>query len=98
MKLFTFLRLQMSEPDGSPSNNRIMLFLLLTTTVGLIVGAAISPNLKIVITIPEIPDSFASFIEWMGGILVGGTAIGKAATAYSDARTKGASDVVPGGN
>lgn len=87
MKFFTFLRLQMSEPDGSPSNNRVMLFLLLTTAVLLVVGAAISSNLAIKITLPEIPASFADFIKWIAAILVGGTAVGKAATAYSDART-----------
>lgn len=82
----TFIRLQLSEA-GLPSNNRVMLFLLLTTTAGILIGAAISPNLTVTITVPKIPESFASFIEWMTGILVGGTAVGKAATAYSDART-----------
>ena len=95
MKFFTFLRLQMSEPDGSPSNNRVMLFLLLTTVVGMLVGAAISPNLTIKITLPAVPESFANFIIWMGGILVSGGVLGKAAKAYSD---KGGSNAIPGDN
>jgi hypothetical protein len=95
MNISTFLRLQMSEPDGTPSNNRIMLFLLLTTTISLIIGVAVSPNLKIVITLPVIPDSFANFIEWMAGILVGGTAVGKAATAYST--SKGGNNAISDG-
>ena len=110
MKPITFLRLQMSESDGSPSNNRVMLFLLLTTVVLIVVGAALSSNLSIKIVIPIIPDSFATFIEWMAGILVGGSAVGKAANAYSEARAgasvttksvverKEVSDVIPPGN
>ena len=110
MKFFTFLRLQMSEPDGAPSNNRVMLFLLLTTVTGVVVGASISPNLVVTIEIPIIPESFARFIEWMAGILVGGSAVGKAASAYSESRTgasvttstsvvtKGAPDAVSTGN
>jgi len=100
----------MSEPDGSPSNNRVMLFLLLTTTAGILIGAAISPNLSIKITVPEIPESFSRLVTWIAGILVTGGALGKAANAYSESRagasvttstsvvTKGAPDAVSTGN
>ena len=83
MKFSEFLQKQMSEPDGSPSNNRVMLFLFLSAVAGIIIGAAISPNLTIVIKIPEIPESFADLVKWICGILVTGGAVGKAVNAYT---------------
>jgi len=79
----------MSEPDGSPSNNRVMLFLFLTTVVLIVMGASISPNLSIKIVIPVIPESFGDLVKWITVILVSGGAAGKAADAYSKARTGG---------
>jgi len=110
MKPFTFLRLQMSEKDGSPSNNRVMLFLFLTSVALIIIGASISSNFSIKIVIPEIPESFASLVQWITLILVTGGAAGKAADAYSKARSGGSvttksiverkevSDVIPSSN
>lgn len=95
MKFFTFARLQMSEADGSPSNNRVMLFLLLTTVAGILIGVAISPNLSIKIVVPDVNESFASLVKWIAGILVTGGAAGKAATAYS--ASKGVPDAISDG-
>jgi len=98
VKFFTFLRLQMSEPDGSPSNNRVMLFLLLTTVAGILIGVAISPNLSIKIVVPEVNETFSSLVKWIAGILVTGGAAGKAAVAYSESKKGEATDGNPSGN
>lgn len=87
MKFTEFIQKQFSEPDGTPSNNRVMLFLLLTTLAGILIGVAISPNLSIKIVVPEVNESFSSLIKWLAGILVTGAAAGRAASAYSDIRS-----------
>lgn len=83
-KAMTFFKGQMSEADGTPSNNRVMLFLFLTTTMFLLLAVVFVPlfTTKIVLKIPEIPATFETFVEWITGILVSGSAIGKGFKAF----------------
>ena len=84
MSPFKFLRLQMSESDGTPSNNRVMLFLLLTTFMLMIVAAGIP---SIGFKLPEIPSTLKDVIEWLSVFLITGGAAGKVVNAYKE--TKG---------
>lgn len=76
----------MSEENGTPSNNRVMLFLFLTTIMSLLILVVVYPLFVIkdsVPKLPEIPTSLESLIEWVTGILVSGGVLGKATTVYS---------------
>lgn len=73
MRLTEFVRRQLSEPDGSPSNNRVLLALLIVVMLALLVAAAGHGGWKL----PEVPASLETFVEWTGGILVGGSVLGK---------------------
>jgi nitrate reductase NapE component len=92
MKPSEFIRKQLSESDGQPSNNRVMLFLFLTTIMIMVLTVTIVPIFKpVVIKLPDIPPSFETFVEWVVGILVFGSATGKGINAYK--AVKGAPDV-----
>lgn len=82
MNFFKFLRGQMSEADGTPSNNRVMLFLFLTTVMLMLIGVAISPLFHIALKLPEIPASFETFVEIIVSVLVTGSVAGKGVNAY----------------
>jgi hypothetical protein len=73
MTLFSFLRMQFSEPGGDPSNNRVLLALLVITMLALLVAAAAHNNWKL----PEVPASLETFVEWMSCILVTGATLSK---------------------
>jgi len=85
MKFSEFIRRQMSE-NGEPSNNRVMLFLFLTTVVLMVVGVTIAPLFKPVapVVLPVIPPSFESMVEYVTFFLVGGGVLGKGVNAYRD--------------
>jgi hypothetical protein len=90
MKFTEFLRRQMSE-NGEPSNNRVMLFLFLTTVMLLVVAVVVAPLRGIKLELPVIPPSFETFVEIIVGTLVTGSFIGKGITAYKE---KGTSSTV----
>lgn len=83
MKFMEFVRKQMSE-NGEPSNNRVMLFLFLTTVMVLIVAVVFAPLRGVTLKLPEVPPTFETFVEWVAGILVFGSAAGKGINAYKD--------------
>jgi len=85
MKLGEFLQRQMSE-NGEPSNNRVMLFMFLTTIMLLILAVVVVPVVKpcTAIKLPDIPSSFENFVEYITMILVGGVVIGKGINAYQN--------------
>jgi len=79
-----FLRKQMSE-NGEPSNNRVMAFMFMTSVMIMLLAVVLSPFFQMpTIKLPEIPESFTSFVEWVLGILITGTAAGKLVNAYKD--------------
>jgi hypothetical protein len=77
----------MSE-NGEPSNNRVMLFLFLTTIVCMVVASALVPAVWVgrTFVLPIIPPSFETFVEIIVGTLVGGSLLGKGVTAYKDVK------------
>lgn len=83
MKFTEFIRRQMSE-NGEPSNNRVMLFLFLTTVMLLVVAVVFAPLRGITLKLPDIPPTFETFVEWVTGIFVFGAAAGKGINAYKD--------------
>lgn len=83
MKFTEFVRKQMSE-NGEPSNNRVMLFLFLTTVMLLVVAVEIAPLFNRSLLLPNVPPTFETFVEWVAGILVFGSAAGKGINAYKD--------------
>jgi len=91
MRLVEFLRGQMSEADGTPSNNRIMLFLFLTTVMLLLLTVVFAPVFRpgLVIKLPDIPPSFETFVEYITVFLVGGSVLGKGVNAYRDIKVAG---------
>lgn len=98
MNIFTFIRLQLSEADGQPSNNRVMLFLFLTTVMIMVLGVTFAPLFKITLSLPVIPPSYETFVEWLVGILVFGSATGKGIGMYRDIKIAGTTENAPGGN
>jgi hypothetical protein len=76
----------------------VLLFLFLTAVTGMILGAVLAQIFEpgLVVTLPDIPSSFESLVEWVTAILVGGGAAGKAANAYSNSR--GGPNAVPNSN
>jgi len=99
----------MSE-NGEPSNNRVMLFIFLSTVMVLVMAVVLAPVFKpgLVISLPVIPPSFETFVEIIVGTLVTGSFIGKGINAYKDKgvastttttatsiETKGAPDAIP---
>jgi len=109
MGIGEFFRRQMSE-GGEPSNNRVMLFLFLTTIVLMVVAVVVAPVFRpdIKLVLPDIPPTFETFVEWVVGILVFGSAAGKGINAYRDkgvpstlvksetiTETKGATNEIP---
>ena len=83
MKFTEFLRRQMSE-NGEPSNNRVMLFLFLTTVMLLVLAVVFAPLRGYTLVLPVIPPSFETFVEVIVGTLVFGSAAGKGINAYRD--------------
>jgi hypothetical protein len=85
MKFTEFLRRQMSE-NGEPSNNRVMLFLFLTTVVCMVLAVTVAPLFKptVPLVLPVIPPSFESMVEYITVFLVGGGVLGKGINAYQN--------------
>jgi len=86
MKFSEFIRRQMSE-NGEPSNNRVMLFLFLTTVMLMVVAVVIAPLFRMSLSLPVVPPSFETFVEIIVGTLVTGSFIGKGITAYKEKGT-----------
>ena len=92
--MFDFFKRQMSDSDGTPSNNRVMAFLILTTTMAMIVAATVAPAIgvligepKLTFALPVIPDSFANLVEWLVTVLVSGVVLGHGVNAYRDVKS-----------
>lgn len=86
MDFTEFVRRQLSESDGQPSNNRVMLFLFLTTVMALVLGVVFAPLFKRSLSLPTIPPSFETFVEIIVGTLVTGTLGGKVVNAVKDVK------------
>jgi hypothetical protein len=95
MRLKQFIMLQFSEADATPSNNRVMIFLFLSTVMVMVLFATFAPLFGKVITLPNIPPSFETFVEIIVATLTTGVAVGKGITAYKEkapALPQGATD------
>lgn len=78
----------MSEADGTPSNNRVMLFLFLSTVMLLLIVVTFAPVIRpgLAVKLPDIPPSFETFVEYITAFLVLGAAAGKGIKAYADTK------------
>jgi hypothetical protein len=73
MNILTFFRLQLSESDGTPSNNRVLLALMVVILLALLIVSSAHNGWKL----PEVPPSLETCLEWLGGILAGASTLGK---------------------
>ncbi len=73
-----WFKLALSEPDGTPSSQRLCLFVLLVFTLNLI-----SCAFYLCGRLPDVPPSLADLIEWLFSFAVGGVALGKVAGAVA---------------
>lgn len=73
-----WLKTFLNEPGTKEGSSHRLLLVLLIATVLVLVALLTIVNSKL----PEVPSSLQSMIEYIGSILVGGMAFGKATSAY----------------